>query len=205
MPSPEPYGEELTLVFSPITIPRMEITKQSLGGKVTALKTREAALKKYYANPSICIQCYQIIKVKPSEKIRQVRIRKFCNHSCAATFYNPRRPIRRSLCVVCQKNPRKKKGNGKTCESCFDKYKNRLGNLTKGETNARSIRNHARVVAKPEGKSCNKCGYSKHVEVCHRKAVSLFPKTALVKEINSFDNLILLCPNCHWEFDHFIA
>lgn len=49
---------------------------------------------------------------------------------------------------------------------------------------------------------CAVCGYNKHVELCHIKPVSNFPLTAKFKEINCEENLIQLCPNCHWEFDH---
>jgi len=46
------------------------------------------------------------------------------------------------------------------------------------------------------------CGYSNHVEVCHIKSVSDFDGDELMRNINSIDNLIGLCPNHHWEFDN---
>ena len=49
---------------------------------------------------------------------------------------------------------------------------------------------------------CIVCGYSKHVEVAHIKAVSEFDDNATVDEINNINNLIGLCPNHHWEFDN---
>lgn len=49
---------------------------------------------------------------------------------------------------------------------------------------------------------CHICGYSKHVELAHIRAISSFPLTALVGEVNHKDNIIQLCPNCHWEFDN---
>lgn len=51
-------------------------------------------------------------------------------------------------------------------------------------------------------KKCKACGYSLHVEVCHIKPIKEFVDTSLIKEINDLKNLIYLCPNCHWEFDH---
>jgi 5-methylcytosine-specific restriction endonuclease McrA len=51
-------------------------------------------------------------------------------------------------------------------------------------------------------KHCVNCGYSKFYEVCHIRAVKDFPGTATMSEVHSLDNLIALCPNCHWEFDH---
>ena len=51
-------------------------------------------------------------------------------------------------------------------------------------------------------KTCENCKYNKHVEICHIKSVSDFEKESKLTEINSKRNLIYLCPNCHWEFDH---
>lgn len=51
-------------------------------------------------------------------------------------------------------------------------------------------------------KKCDICGYDKHIEVCHIKAVSEFNDKILISEINNIDNLVGLCPNHHWEFDN---
>lgn len=65
------------------------------------------------------------------------------------------------------------------------------------------IRMHGRsVICKNQKLPCTNCGYDKHTEVCHIKAISTFPDTARLSEINSPLNLIYLCPNCHWEFDN---
>ena len=66
---------------------------------------------------------------------------------------------------------------------------------------------HIRMLARSHfkdllSKPCAKCGYDKHVELCHIKAISSFTPDAKVKDVNSYENLIQLCPNCHWEFDH---
>jgi len=61
----------------------------------------------------------------------------------------------------------------------------------------------ARTLAKQLGwTKCQVCGYDKHIEVCHRKAISDFPDSALLSEINNEQNLLALCCNHHWEFDH---
>ena len=49
---------------------------------------------------------------------------------------------------------------------------------------------------------CKICGYNKHVEVAHIKAVSEFPDSSTIGEIDSIDNLVGLCPNHHWEYDN---
>jgi hypothetical protein len=66
------------------------------------------------------------------------------------------------------------------------------------------IRKHAYYVFHLNNgeKKCRVCGYDKHVEVCHIKSVSSFGENYLITEINSFENLIGLCPNHHWEYDN---
>lgn len=49
--------------------------------------------------------------------------------------------------------------------------------------------------------SCCICGYSTSIEVCHIKPVASFDEEALIREVNSLDNLTILCPNHHKEFD----
>lgn len=51
-------------------------------------------------------------------------------------------------------------------------------------------------------KKCEKCGYDKHVEVCHIKPIHSFDLETSLEVINDKNNLIILCPNCHWEFDN---
>lgn len=51
-------------------------------------------------------------------------------------------------------------------------------------------------------KECVICGYDKHYEVAHIKAVSIFDDDVLISEINNEENLIALCPNHHWEYDN---
>jgi hypothetical protein len=41
-----------------------------------------------------------------------------------------------------------------------------------------------------------------HVEVCHIKSVSAFSDDDIIRDINSVENLVGLCPNHHWEFDN---
>ena len=67
-----------------------------------------------------------------------------------------------------------------------------------------SIRKLAEKVYKDSGKEfkCAICGYDKHIEIAHIKAVSDFPDDTSIAEINNINNLIGLCPNHHWEFDN---
>lgn len=64
------------------------------------------------------------------------------------------------------------------------------------------VRYRARVKAKGlNWTCCSSCGYDKHFEVAHIRPISSFSVETMVSTINSVENLIALCPNCHWEFD----
>lgn len=66
------------------------------------------------------------------------------------------------------------------------------------------IRKLAERIYKESGKalSCKICGYNKHVEIAHIKAVSDFDDSTTIAEINDINNLVALCPNHHWEYDN---
>ena len=49
---------------------------------------------------------------------------------------------------------------------------------------------------------CAICGYDKHYEIAHIKAVADFENDTSIAEINNENNLIALCPNHHWEYDN---
>ena len=82
------------------------------------------------------------------------------------------------------------------------------GELLNDRKNYQSYRSAIRKIAedvyKSSGKPCRCaiCGYSNHIEIAHIKAVSDFEDSTTIAEINSIDNLIALCPNHHWEYDH---
>lgn len=85
------------------------------------------------------------------------------------------------------------------------KTKQEIFELSKNWQTARTlIRKNAQDIFEISGKlkACAVCGYDKHYEICHIKAVSEFDGHAYLNEINDPNNLIALCPNCHWEYDH---
>jgi hypothetical protein len=49
---------------------------------------------------------------------------------------------------------------------------------------------------------CEVCGYHKHYEICHIHAIKDFSLETKLRVVNNPSNLVALCPNCHWEFDH---
>lgn len=142
---------------------------------------------------------------------------KFCNRSCAAKYNNVHHPKRKTKkkCTICGGPVKSHRHN--RCEKHWNEYKeNKYQNKTIGEyRNMLSvkgkhpswthshIRNFARSWLKDlRGQPCKHCGYNKHVELAHIKEVSSFPDDALLSEVNSRDNVIPLCRNCHWEFDN---
>lgn len=137
---------------------------------------------------------------------------KFCSRSCSATFNNA--GVRRHKgdtpkCVDCGVVIDKRSTR---CGSCYAKTLH-LGDMTlkeaRNEKHANNgggvnalVRYRARKIVLMRPQICVRCGYDKHVEAAHIKAISDFDENTLISEINSDDNLISLCPNCHWEFDY---
>lgn len=82
------------------------------------------------------------------------------------------------------------------------------GELFSSRKNWQSARTAIRKLADAAFKKSDKmqrcaiCGYDKHIEIAHIKAVSEFNDEALISEINDIGNLVALCPNHHWEFDN---
>lgn len=134
---------------------------------------------------------------------------KFCSKSCSAKFTNRTHPKRKpeGSCVTCGTEITTSR---KFCPKCSPKNSINHQNISEvlyGGNGHRSnrygyVRWHAKKTIKHREKKCERCGYDKHVEVCHIKPIKDFDPTTLLEEVNSPDNLLLLCPNCHWEFDH---
>lgn len=85
----------------------------------------------------------------------------------------------------------------KTKKELFESRSNWQSARSAIQKNARSIffENNPNAI-------CAICGYDKHIEVAHIKAVSEFNDDTPIKDINSINNLIGLCPNHHWEYDN---
>lgn len=135
---------------------------------------------------------------------------KFCGRSCAASYNNRMFPkkiktVKLPTCVDCGKQL----GHVRSlrCNSCHQV--GRLDDRTLGEmvyyqhhksSAFALVRSRARY-AFPKC-PCEKCGYTKHTEVCHIRPVRDFPLDTKVSVVNARSNLLRLCPNCHWEMDH---
>lgn len=156
-------------------------------------RQRERAVANYLSSPNICQACNSEILPSGTQRMPDVRKKRFCDSSCAARFNNLKRGKRRPEII---RLPREK-----------------ISAMTKGDLfeksgswqSARSqIQRHSRGVffsANPVP-ACAICDYSHHVEVAHIRPVSDFPSDSAIREINALANLIGLCPNHHWELDN---
>jgi len=142
---------------------------------------------------------------------------KFCSRSCAAKLNNSLHPKRvtKKLCIVC--GLRVKSWRHSRCEAHWAEYKESkyrdrplkdyYSKLSVSGKHPSWRNSHIRAFARSWNKSltkmpCAACGYSKHVEICHKVPLSSFPIDTPLSVVNSSDNVVQLCRNCHWEFDN---
>lgn len=143
----------------------------------------------------------------------------FCSRSCSATYnnkiYRKRGPkscknlgmTPKKLCPVCMKHTIKKMNI--VCSDCRTSIMS-ISNRTKGDLEKQygkrrasaKIYERSRKSVRELYDRCKNCGYDKHFDICHIKPVRDFSEKSNINEINSQDNLIALCKNCHWEFDN---
>ena len=143
---------------------------------------------------------------------------RFCSKSCSNITVH-RRVKKISTCVhsgcrnvvshytlqfckkcISQRRHLMSKWGGRTLEELtIAEYCKRLG-----ANRFDSIRGRARqsIRDSQQEMSCSECGWQHHVEVCHIKPISSFDPSTLISDVNDLSNLKLLCPNCHWLFDH---
>lgn len=134
---------------------------------------------------------------------------KFCSKSCSVSYNNKMSPKRIKHTHKCQTCDTLIYRRLKFCKKCNSRIPKDLTlreaqYLQHHKSSAFAlVRTRARAVAKLHNMTtCQKCGYSKHVEIAHIKAISTYSEDALLSTINHPTNLMSLCPNCHWEFDH---
>ena len=134
----------------------------------------------------------------------------FCNRSCAASFNNKKVPKKRKQQKYCKHCGVPVFGRRTTCDNCNPSYvdwtKVTLGDVKQKASFQYSarVRQLARKLYRQSNKpqECLICGYDKHFEVCHRRAINEFSDDTFIAEVNDLDNLVALCPNHHWELDH---
>jgi len=149
---------------------------------------------------------------------------KFCSRSCSVSYNNTINP-KRTRSKTCSRNgcehvtkdyttnlcdmhkeeyERSKRSLENYGHKTVGEYRNCLANKGKHQSWVHAhVRDFCRrwnkhLLYKP----CEKCGYELHVELCHISPVASFSDDSLLKDINSPENVIQLCRNCHWEFDN---
>ena len=222
-------------------------------GGIARAKIQKAEAKgrklKYNKSPNYCLRCGKPIYASENERLCDVKKKKFCNNSCAASYNNiginrngkytgKRGKIysysdedildffdKSSSCSEFLRRIGYSQRMSKIPDSVvlrlatlnlkIDDLKTRKSNateLTKGELFKKKEWQSARsIIAKDarrkyevseKQKKCLICGYDKHFEVAHIKAVSSFDDESKIKDINNIENLVALCPNHHWEYDN---
>lgn len=134
----------------------------------------------------------------------------FCSRSCAAIVNNKkfvkRKNTNKCCSCMCLTKPRRK-----YCDECFIKNCSAKDMSLRDAIYERHhkssvyalVRARARMTPKARGtRCCEFCGWDRHVEVCHKMPISSFSEDTMISEINAESNLHILCPNCHWLFDH---
>lgn len=171
-----------------------------------------------------CSKCGTTVMVLESEYRKSQTKRFFCSRSCAASFNNVLSPKRRALrrrCKHCGKRYvcSKNHSSALLCPDCRLLYKGRR--VVRNRTTLSDIRqrpslrgkhpvwfhNYVRGFCRGTNKTltklpCQACGYAKHTELCHIRAIADWPETATLGQVNSEKNIVVLCRNCHWELDH---
>lgn len=164
-----------------------------------------------------CKFCSKPVERKPSQVEESGNV--FCSSSCAAKYNNKgkkrlQRPSKHcacgkriqynsEMCSECRNGAKRRGVSNTLLNTTVDQIKEAYNNKS-SLSFAAKVRGYGKTIYEASNmpKYCVNCGYSKHYEVCHIKAVKDFPDTATMAEVHSLDNLIALCPNCHWEYDH---
>jgi len=138
---------------------------------------------------------------------------KFCSKACNIIYNNHLHPKRKKLPHFCKYCGALVKARETVCAECrqnnvhkVDWSKRTIGEIRRTRQHATPtvLRNLAKDIYEKSGRAyiCQRCGYSKHVEICHIASIKSFSDDTPAMVVSRLDNLIALCPNCHWEFDH---
>lgn len=171
-----------------------------LDANLTVNKQKHLKTERTCAN----IKCAK--KFTISARIEQI----YCSKGCANTYTKLKTGIyvKEKTCLYC--NNLHTRTLSLYCKPLC-KLLHVSGNITKGQVLVRVgganaydlIRSRAKHIAKYVlDKKCYNCGYDKHVEIAHIKAISDYENSVTLDIINNPTNLIHLCPNCHWEYDN---
>ena len=177
------------------------------------------------SEPVKCNNCnLEFLKLN-SEIKRSKTGKHYCSRSCSAStnnlFVQKNKPII-YMCVNCGKeyNRNKKNRSNKICLDCKES-KGNFPTLITDTIKNQTIKEYCvsnevhpswrfariRGLNRSWNKEltqypCQVCGYNTHVELAHIKPLHSFSDETLLMDVNSSDNILVLCPNHHWEFDN---
>ena len=169
-----------------------------------------------------CQECNTLTYKNP------LQYKRYNNHFCSNTCYLQWRKKQvkiesiELICKKCQKQFKKKKINyrpnrnyfcSNKCSSKYHAIQRSKKKVLKGTLQESlvvtptgnkfsKVRQYARNFYHKEASYCQHCNFQHYVEVCHIKPISEFQLDSLIAEINAEENILLLCPRCHWELDH---
>ena len=175
---------------------------------VGSRKLREASLSKYYRSPKYCVQCHEVIRVRKKQKVSETRSKKFCNHSCAASYNNsghtsfgPKRTVEREdNCIHCGKLI-----TGNNRRFCSRKCFNLFAKL-KREKNWIHLKNQIEDTGIIEGRKLIRRylieKYGTICSICEKTMWEGRPIPLVADHIDGnatngkLNNLRMVCPNC---------
>jgi len=137
-------------------------------------------------------------------------IKKVISETCKICYY---KSLPKYECYKCGK--KRKKTTCLICRECYNKQRKEKILLEStpikefyyscGDRNKyNGIRSRARQIFKTLNieLKCSCCNFPAGVEICHIKPICKFDDETPINIVNDISNLILLCRNCHWLFDH---
>ena len=144
--------------------------------------------EKYKRNPNTsCSICSKPVYKRPVE-IKRNKGRVYCSMTCYGISSRKEKP-----CVVCGK-PILASANKKTCSrSCANTHRAGIKyKMNQPRSKVKSQRAIKTRLLNSRGRICEICGYDKYeVLQIHHKDRN--------RDNNHFENLLLICPNCHFE------
>ena len=180
-----------------------------IGRNPVRLKAQRLKLKSKYIETfedlkeiKKCENCEKEFKCLISED------RKFCSHSCSATFNNKLREkiLKTFICKNCNKELNiRKNGGGVYCShKCHREYEYKESIIEWKKGNLKGYRGKAKGTSKwlrrylleKYNNTCHKCGWNELHPVDGRPLVEINHIDGNA-ENNSEENLEVICPNCH--------
>lgn len=169
----------------------------------------------YNNNPNKCLYCSSDI-LCINRKLNEVKIKKFCNTSCAASFNNAgsRKHGDAPVFCACGNSKTKKSNKCKKCriedqsknyeqktllESC-----NKKAIYTASKFNEIRSKARAKLIKLGVEKKCKFCTTDEFIdilEVAHIKGIREFSEDTKIEEVNNISNLMYICPSHHRMFD----